>query len=162
MPSAAWQLRDRRVWNFTTNQVLKFIVREGDATREVLRQTNGEWTAGKGWTRVVNPFLDEMAFQFGELNVEAWIARGESARAKFGFSTNSPQLSVELRGEKPQTLTLEFGGLSPLLVPYALTVIDGEPAIFEFPWGLYVDVQSYFNLAPPPGTPRARNAPPNP
>jgi hypothetical protein len=162
MPSAAWQLRDRRVWNFTTNQVLKFIVREGGAPREVLRPPNGEWTAGQGWTHGVNPFLDEMAFQLGELNAEAWIARGDSARARFGFSTNSTQLSVELRGEKPQTLTLEFGGLSPLRLPYALTMLDGQPAIFEFPWGLYVDVQRYFNLAPPPGTSRALNVSPTP
>jgi len=160
LPSAAWQLREHRVWNFTTNQVLKFIVREGDATREVLRQPNGEWKEGQGWTRDINPFaLEEMALQLGELNAVAWIARGESARTKMGFSTNGTQLSVELRGEKPLTLTLEFGGLSPLRLPYALTTVEGQPAIFEFPWRLYVDVQSYFNLAPPPGFFRTPNAP---
>jgi hypothetical protein len=160
MPSAAWQLRDHRVWNFTTNQVAKFIVREGDSTREVLREPNAEWKPGKGWTRDVNPFaLEEIAVQLGDLNAVAWLARGESARGKFGFSINSTQLSVELRGEKPQTLTLEFGGLSPLRLPYALTVVDGQPAIFEFPWRLYADMQSYFNLAPPPGTARRPNTP---
>jgi hypothetical protein len=162
LPSAAWQLRDRRVWNFTTNQVSKFMVREGDATREVVRQPNGDWKPGTGWTYDVNPFLDQLAYQLGELNVEAWIARGESARVQFGFTTNSTQISVELRGEKPQTLTLEFGGLSPLRMQYALTTIDGQPAVFEFPWGLQVDVQSYFHLPPPPGTRRAANATPRP
>lgn len=160
LPSAAWQLREHRVWNFNTNQVAKFVVREAGETREVLRQPNGEWKAGPGWTRDVNPFaLEEMAVQFGELNAVAWIARGEGARAKWGFTTNSTQLSVELRGDKPQTLTLEFGGLSPLRLPYALTALDGQPAVFEFPWRLYVDVQSYFNLAPPAGFIRTPGTP---
>ena len=159
LPSAAWQLREHRVWNFTTNQVAKFIVREADGNREVLRQPNGDWKAGPGWTRDVNPFaLEEMAHQLGELNAEAWIARGESARARFGFTTNSAQLSVELRGEKPETLTLEFVR-SPWGLFYALTTLDGQPAVFQFPWRLYVDVQSYFNLAPPAGFIRTPNTP---
>jgi hypothetical protein len=78
-----------------------------------------------------------------------WMARGESARTQFGFPPNPPQLTVELRGEKPQTLVIEFGGQSPWLLPYALTTIDGQPTVFEFPWPLYADLQRYFALAVP-------------
>lgn len=150
LPTAPWQLRDHRVWNFTTNQIARLIVRQDGSTREVLRQPNGEWAAGLGWTGEVNPFaLEEIAFRLGELNSVAWVARGETVRAQFGFTTNSPSITVEVRGEKPQMLTLEFGGLSPLRLPYALTPFGGQPSVFEFPWTLYMDLQRYFHLAPP-------------
>jgi len=148
MPGAAWQFRDHRVWNFTTNQVAKVSVKQDGTIREVVRQPSGEWLSTKG--DEVNPFaLEETTRALGELQAVMWIARGENARAKFGFDANSPQFTVELRGEKPQSFTIEFGGLSPLRLPYALTTIDGQPAVFEFPWTLYADMQRYFHLAAP-------------
>ncbi len=150
MPGAAWQFRDHRVWTFTTNQVVRVAVKQGDSVREVIRQPNGEWIATKGWTGDVNPFaLEETTRALGDLQAIMWLARGESAREKFGFTPDAPQFTVELRGEKPQLLTMEFGGLSPLRLPYALTMVDGQPTIFEFPWTLYADLQRYFHLAVP-------------
>jgi hypothetical protein len=145
MPAEAWQFRDHRVWRFATNQVAKITVQEGNETREVLRQTNGEWVVVKGFANEPNPFaLEEVALGLGDLRALMWVARGESARARFGAPT--AQLSVELRGEKPQVLTVEFVGRSPLLTPYGLVVIDGQPTVFEFPWTLYGDLQRYLNL----------------
>jgi hypothetical protein len=148
MPAEAWQLRDHRVWNFTTNQIGRITLTQDDTVREVMRQPTGEWVAVKGFTRDVNPFaLEELGFKLGLLNAVSWIARGAEARANFGFNSNSARLSIALRGEKPQTLQLQFGGLSPLRLPYALVELDGQPTIFEFPWQLYVDLQ-IANLAP--------------
>ena len=134
-------------------------VQQDGEVHEVIRQTNGDWVAVKGVDPNLNPFaLEEFALRLGELNAVAWLARGESVRAQFGFTTNVAVLSVELRGEKPQTLTVEFGGQSPLLQQYGLTMLDGQPSVFEFPWPLYYDLQRYFHLAPPSGhlrTPRA-------
>lgn len=150
MPGAAWQLRDHRVWNFTTNQLVKITVTQEGNVREALRQPNGQWVGVKGFeTAELNPFaMEEVAVQLGDLNALMWVARGEAARAKFGFTTNTARLSVELRGEKPQTLTVEFGALSPLLRPYALTMINGQPYVFEFPWTIFADLQRYFGLSP--------------
>ena len=40
----------------------------------------------------------------------------------------------------------------------ALTTIGGQPAVFEFPWTLYVDLQRYFTLAQPAGGNRTPDA----
>ena len=150
MPGAAWQFRDHRVWNFTTNQVVRIAVKQGGSVREVIRQPNGDWISAKGWPGEPNPFaLEETTRALGDLAAVMWLARGESVREKFGFAADAPQFTVELRGEKPQLLTLEFGGLSPLRLPYALTMIDGQPTVFEFPWTLYANLQRYFHLAVP-------------
>ena len=151
MPTAAWQFREHRLWNFSTNQVARIMAKQDGVVREVIRETNNTWIAVRGWTTDINPFaLEETARSLGELTAQAWMARGEEARAAFGFDANSPQLTVELRGEKPQSLTVQFGALSPLRIPYALTTLDGQPAVFEFPWVLWAGLQSYFNLAAPP------------
>lgn len=145
MPGEAWQLRDHRIWKFATNQVAKITVKEGGEVREVLRQPAGEWVAVKGFAPEVNPFaLEEVALGLGDLHALMWVARGESVRARFGPPVS--EVSVELRGEKPQVLTVEFVGRSPLLNPYGLVVIDGQPVVFEFPWTLYADLQRYLNL----------------
>jgi len=150
MPAAVWQLRDHRVWSFTTNQVTRIMIRQGNATNEVIRQPNGEWTAGTGWTGDVNPFaLEEITYRLGDLQAFSWMGRGDKARSQFGFTPSDPQISVELRGEKPQTMTLDFGGLSPLGLPYASTSLAGQTMVFMFPWPLYVDLQRYFHLGPP-------------
>ena len=150
MPVAPWQFRAHRIWNFTTNQVARIEVRQGDNVREVIRQTNNEWVGTKGWATVPNPFaMEEVARGLGELSAVMWMARGETARTQFGFPPNPPKVLVELRGEKPQTFTVEFGGKSPWLLPYALTTVDGQPTVFEFPWPLYADLQRYFGIAVP-------------
>lgn len=160
MPRAAWQFREQRIWRFNTNQVSKItVIQDGDA-REVIRQPDGEWVRVKGVAEV-NPFaFEELAWHLGELSALMWLDRGEAARARYGFTTNAPRLLVELRGEKPQVLTIEFGGRSPLLRPYALAAIDGQPTVFEFPWPLYADLQRYFNLAPTDVNRRLPNIPP--
>jgi len=156
MPGAAWQFRDHRIWNFTTNQVARIIVRQGDATREVVRQPDSNWTPGAGWTGDVNPFaLEETTLRLGQLSAVMWLGRGENVREKFGFAPGDPQVTIELRGENPPSLTVEFGGRSPLLLPYALVTIEGQPLVFEFPWTLYGDLQRYLHLPAPASNPRA-------
>jgi hypothetical protein len=156
LPGAAWQFHDHRIWNFTTNQVARITVRQGETTREVVRQPNGDWIASKGWVGEVNPLAaEETTWRLGQLRADMWLGRGESAKEKFGFGANSAQVTVELRGEKPQSLTVEFGErVSPLQLPYALTTVDGQPTVFEFPWQLYGDLQRYLQLPAPPRRPR--------
>lgn len=150
MPTAAWQFREHRIWNFTTNQVVSISVHQGATTRQVIRQPSGQWIEVKGWTKPINPFaMEEVARGLGELTATMWVGKGEGVRERFGFGPNPVRFVVELAGEKPQTLTVEFGGVSPMRLPYALTMVEGQPMVFEFPWVLYADLQRYFELAVP-------------
>jgi hypothetical protein len=142
MPAAAWQLRDHRVWSFTTNQVLRVSAKEGNRTRQLARQPNGAWVSTTG---EADPFgIDETVFRLGEFRAVAWVARGEAALAKYGFTPDNYRLSVEIKdNEKTRTLNLQFAGLTPLQLPYAATLVGGEPWVFEFPWSLDLDLQRY-------------------
>ena len=148
LPSAAWQLRDRRVWSFTTNEVSRVSIRHNGYTRQLIRSPAGEWNFTAGG--FVNSFaVEETLHQLGELRAAVWVAKGDGERARYGFTEDGHKLVIELsNGDKPRVLTLEFGGRAPSQFPYALATVDGESWIFEFPLKLSFEVAR--DLSNPP------------
>lgn len=146
LPREAWQLRDRRVWSFTTNDISRVTIRYNDRTRTLQRSGAGSWSiaGGEGILSSVNPVLEEIMFRLGNLYAGVWVARGEEKRAALGFTGNTSKITIELRnGEKPQTRFIELGrpGISPTGLPYALTEIDGQTWFFEIaPATLYFEI----------------------
>ena len=150
LPSSAWQLRDHRVWNFTTNQVTRVTIRQHGQTRQMVRAPNSDWSLAPGSTGDINPWaLEEIMYRLGEFEAVTWVARGEEGRVRHGFTGTGHTISIELKsGDKLQTLTMDFGGLSLLRLPYASTVVDGQRWVFEFPWPLYAEIQRQLSLPP--------------
>jgi len=151
LPSAGWQLRERRIWNFTEGDLARVTIRQGGKTRAMLRAGTNSWAFAPGSQGVINEFaVEETAHRFGELTATEWSAHGDAAReARFGFTTNSLALSFELkRGEK---LDVEFGDEAPSGYRYARVTLEGDPWVFECSLGLYQLVLTY--LAIPPTVP---------
>jgi hypothetical protein len=150
LPRAAWQLRDRRVWSFTTNQVTRVTVKHNKQQRTLVRNANGGWALAPGSEGViVSDAVEEALYQLGELRAAVWVARGDEQRSQFGFNGEGYTLVIDLKnGEKPLQLTLEFGGRAPSSFPYATTMVDGQSWIFEFPLVLYLELMR--DLSNPP------------
>lgn len=145
LPRETWQLRDRQVWSFTTNDIAKITVTHHGKSRTLQRSAAGTWSIaeGAGIVPSTNPALEETLFRLGTLKAGVWVDRGENKRAPYGFTGDPSMITIELKnGEKPQTRFVEFGrpGQSPTLLPYALTELDGQTWIFEFPKDLYIQV----------------------
>ena len=152
LPSAAWQLRDRRVWSFSTNQVAKVSLRHRGYTREFLRAPSGEWSLAPGTQGIINTFaLEEMLFRLGELRAASWVARGDEHRSQYAFADNGYRLAIELRlGDRTRTLALEFSTRPPAPYPLALAVVDGQTWIFEFPPQLFTEMVNHISNPPLP------------
>ena len=146
LPREAWQLRDRRVWSFTTNDISRVTIRYNDRSRTLQRSSAGSWSIaeGEGILSSVNPVLEEIMFRLGNLHAGVWVARGEEKRAALGFTGNTSKITIELKnGEKPQTRFIELGrpGISPTGLPYAMTEIDGQTWFYEIaPATLYFEI----------------------
>jgi hypothetical protein len=142
LPRAAWQLRDRRVWSFTTNQVTRLAVTHNGYTRQMVRNGNSAWALAPGSEGViVSEAIEEALYRLGELRAAMWVAPRDDQRSAFGFNGEGYRLAIDLKnGDKPQTLSLEFGGRAPSLYPYAMTAVDGQNWIFEFPLQLYLEL----------------------
>ena len=152
LPYAVWQLRERRVWSFTTNQISRVKVRHLGLTKTIQRSPTGSWGFIEGSQGIIIPGpLEEMMFRLGELRASAWVAQGTENKGNYGFRDTGDQITFELRnGDRPRTLVLEFGDDNTRRAatgfPYAMSVADGQTLIFEFPPALYIDLlRNLFN-----------------
>ena len=141
LPSAPWQLRDRRVWTFATNQVTKVAFHYEGQVRELLRSPAGEWSFAPGSQGVFSSeALEKLMLQLGGLRAGRWIARGDDYRDRLGFTAKGQKLVIQTKvGEQARTATLEFGGRSSAQIPYALANVDGQIWVFEFPVALFYE-----------------------
>jgi hypothetical protein len=144
-PTAPWQLRERRLWRFSENDVTRVQIRQGGNVRELIRGGTNSWGLAPGSQGDINTFgVEETVHRLGELAATAWISPGDEDREKYGFSTNGLSLTVELKnGERN---SVEFGDTSETQYPYAAAVLDGQTWIFQFPIPLYQFVLSYLAL----------------
>ena len=145
LPAAGWQLRDRRIWNFTTNDVARLVIQQDGRTRQVNRNGPFSWSLAEGSNGIINDLaFEETVNELGHLSAGAWTARGEQSRARYGFTEKGHRFSVELKsGEK---LTVEFGAEAPSGFRYAAVTLDGGLWIFEFPPALYQHVAGYLAI----------------
>lgn len=149
LPAAPWQLRERRIWNFTENEVVRLVLQQGEKRSELRRTGTNSWVFAPGSQGIINAFaVEETVHRFGELAATAWVGRGESQREPFGIgAANNLVLTFELKNGVKHGI--EFGGMSPENYPYAAVAIDGETWLFEFPIALHQLM--LFALGPPPG-----------
>jgi len=136
LPTAAFELRDRRIWNFSTNQVTGLTIEFKGKTYKFQRNSRGQLSLTADSQGILHPsVLDEALFRLGQLTSMAWIACGKIDPAQYGFSNPPHKLSIQVNsGDKPQTLTVQFGAQSLSGGPYALVDLDGRPTVFDFPF----------------------------
>lgn len=139
LPKASWQLRDRRVWNFESNDVMKITVRQAGSTRKMMRDLNGEWTFVPGSKGQISPdTLEYTLHRLGRLTAYFWDDVGDANLEQYGFRETDYSIELEVkRLSGTEKLKLDFGKRSPYLQPYAMVMLDGRRWIFEFPAELY-------------------------
>ena len=137
LPSSSWQFRERRIWNISTNDLDRAIVRQKGKVRQLKRNGPHSWALITQGT-INDLAVEEAVSGLCQLTAAFWVAQGEQDRARYGFTEKSDQITLELKnGDK---MTVEFGGAAPSGLPYAAVRLDGTLWIFEFPLGLYQDV----------------------
>ncbi|HMP81792.1 MAG TPA: DUF4340 domain-containing protein [Verrucomicrobiota bacterium] len=145
LPDAAWQLRERRLWNFNEDAVARLIIKQNGKTRELIRHGTNSWSFAPGSQGVINEFaVEEAANRFGELAVTQWVARGNEYREPYGIGSQDHSITLVLKNG--QRASVEFGRMAPTRYPYAATMLDGETWVFEFPFALYQLVNSYLSI----------------
>ena len=145
LPDAPWQLRDRQIWKFSENDVARAIIRHDGKVRQITRNGPHDWALAPGSQGIINDLaIEETVRALCQLKTDEWIAIGSENRPAFGFATNGLSLTLELKnGEKA---TVEFGGETPAMIPFAGVTIENQWWIFKFPLLLFRDIQSYLSI----------------
>ena len=148
----AFEFRSHRVWNFSETNVASLTVRQAGQSRTLLRAGTNSWSLAPGSQGLINPLaVEETVHRLGELDADGWVARNLSAPESFGFTTNGPQLTIELKNA--DKLVLDFGGVVPQQPKvFAAVTLDGERWVMVFPAALTQLVATY--LTNPQETPK--------
>lgn len=150
LPRASWQFRDRRIWNFSSNEVVSVTIHQKGQERNIIRNAKGDWSFAPGSQGIINTFsFDEALYRLGDLKAVFWTSLDEKNPERFGFKEADHQITIELkRGDKTETLSLEFGGFSEFGTRYSAIMLNGARAVFEFPWPLFFEVQDSLTIPP--------------
>ncbi|MEO8426150.1 MAG: DUF4340 domain-containing protein [Verrucomicrobiota bacterium] len=150
LPRSAYQMRDRRIWNFAPSNVVSVTIFQQGQTRKLLRQPNGMWLLSPPDKGNINPFSPEVTVQdLGRLRAESWIGSGDLMPKGYGFAEEAHTISIEvLANGQTQTFTVEFGKMNLRQNRYAATRLEGHRMIFEFPRQVYEGVLRDFTVAP--------------
>lgn len=142
--AASVQFRERRIWDFSETNVDAVTIRDGVKERKMLRKAQYEWTLAPGSQGIIEPLSTEETVRgLCHLAATAWVTRGETSRAAFGF-TNNHSITLELKnGDK---VVMEFGRESPSSFPYGGVTLNGEFWVFEYPLLLCRDALSYLKV----------------
>jgi hypothetical protein len=151
LPESAWEFRDRRIWRFNEADVAQITIHQDGRTRQIVRNGANKWSLAPGSQGIVNPpALEETTHRLGELTAAGWVGRNVTEPEKYGWTTNSLQIIVELKNGEKQTV--DFGTELPQAhTALAAVMLDGERWVFVFPPVLYQLVT--FCLTIPANTP---------
>jgi len=137
-----WQLQDRAVWSFASNQVAAVTVEFDGRSRRLARAADGRWSeGGQPVDDVRNVALDETMFRLGRLRAEQWVHLGADRLPLYGISETRHRVTVELAGPPARTNVVTLGFMPQGRNPWA-AVTDPrtrQPLVFEFPRVLFMD-----------------------
>jgi hypothetical protein len=155
LPRAAYELRDRRLWQFTTNDVLGVTLMIGGTTNRLVRSPRGQWSIAPGSQGMVNTFaMEEALHRLGTLRARFWVARGLETLEDYGIPQREHRLAIDLSREgATETLRLAFGATSPSGGPYAATLLEGDATVFECPLDVFYPYDEAVRTMMPPGSP---------
>jgi hypothetical protein len=150
LPASGIALRERRIWSFTEDKVLWVSVRQSGVSRKLLHRGPNSWALAEdsqGIIDITDQFETEAAIgELGALLASSWVAVGDQARAKYGFTDNGTRISLGMAGGTPPTLDLDLGGWSPRKLRYGAVQMDGQTWVFEIPADVLQHIVPYLKI----------------
>jgi hypothetical protein len=145
LPAKGLEFRDRRIWNFSVSNVLEVTVHQGGRTRQLLRGGANDWMIAQGSQGMINPLaVEETVMEIGQLTASGWLDCNFKDPKDYGLSTNSPQVSVELKDG--QKFTVDFGAALPSQTAIAAVTLDGDRWAFVFPPVVFQMIVAYLAI----------------
>jgi len=149
LPEAYWQLRDRAIWHFESNEVVAIDIHQRGGHLRYTRDEHNQWTLPPGSSGfIVQPGIEKTLYRLGQLRAIFWSGYGDDHLERFGFDKTDYQIAFEIKqGGQMETNTIQFGAPAlPLPHPYASVMRNGRRLIFEFPVDVYSNVVEYLGI----------------
>jgi hypothetical protein len=146
LPEAGWEFRDRRIWNFSEDDVAQITLHQNGRTRQVVHTGPNKWSLAPGSQGIINPpAIEETAHRLGELAAYAWFERNMTEPETLGWNTNNLQITVELKNGAKCTVDF-IRDLPQAQTALAAVTLDSERWAFVFPPTLCQFVLNYLTI----------------
>ena len=148
LPHAAFQVRDRRILQYSVTNLTGVTFRQKGNTFGLARSQNGSWSLPKEYQgKLELSAVLEILHRLGQVEVMSWIGRGDELMKRLGFEESGYELRIEtLVGSNPSLRWLRFGRRTPSGNVYAAVSIEGEWIVFEFPTSIFTDVTTFLTV----------------
>ena len=160
LPSISWEMRERRIWDYSTNDIASVTIQQAGRVRQVMRKGANDWSLAPGSQGVINVLgVEEAVRGLCQLAAVAWMARGDESRARYGFAENGPRLTLELKNGEQGVGRVQRPGLPQFAVcsghagRAALDFSVSDLALrlrAEIPFGAFQALKAEFPKAPRP------------
>jgi hypothetical protein len=146
LPEAAWEFRDRRIWDFNVDDVAQITIHQGGKTRQLVHNGPDKWSLAAGSQGFVEgKYIEQSVERFRQLAAVGWVARNFTEPERYGFGTNNLQITFELKSGGKDTV--DFGAeFAQAQTALAAVTLDGERWAFVFPPVLYQFALSYLSI----------------
>ena len=148
LPQESWQFRARRIFTFSSNEVVSVAVHQKGKDRKFIRNPAGVWSFAPGSQGIINPFaFDEALLRLGTLKAAFWVAPDVKDPERFGIKEADHRITIEVkRGGEMLNYVVDLGAFTEFKTRYAAFNLHGARTIFEFPWPLFVEVQDCLTI----------------
>lgn len=147
LPARGLDLRLRRIWNFDTTNVVRFIISSDGGVRTLDHAGNYSWPPANipgsvGITDSAKGFyIEELVENLGQLTAQYWVGPAGPDLTQYGITDKSMRLTLNLNDGS--TRTVDFGGPVRGGGRFgAVTLPDGKKWIFVLgpdDWGHFDD-----------------------
>jgi hypothetical protein len=149
LPTASAEMRERQIWNLSTNDVAGATIRQQGRVRRIIRNGPHDWSLAPGSQGVINVLgVDETVSGLCQLAAVAWVACGDQYLARYGFADNSDRVTLELKDGKK--VSVDISSRASPDFPVAAVTLDGQPWIFQVPTWLYDYVRRFLSVPASP------------
>ena len=136
LPASSWELRQRRLWTLSTNDLAGVTLRESGRTRRLLRHGPYSWSLAPGSQGIIEELaVDETVRQLVQASVSAWAAYNPPSLAPYGIADDAYQVTLNLKSGGEETI--RFGAQAPSGEVYAAFRFGADQWVGEFPAWLY-------------------------
>lgn len=143
LPQAAFEFRDRQIWDFPASNVVSIAITQRGETRKLSRDSARLWNADL----VAHEAMEEIVHRLGQLTADDWVAEGEERLPRFSIFPDAYRIALEVvEGQNTRTFAVDFS-TRPTLYRYAAVTIENDrKVIFKFPTALFALVEQHLNI----------------
>lgn len=147
LPTYAWELRDRKIWNFDAQEVARLKWTHPNQAARIWQRSGAVWQIGNtSLGEVESAVLNECLYRLSKVMAEYWTSRDPDAGARYDIGHHA-RIEIEFKDDNPMSpKILKWGKITSRGHRYAESEVDGESTIFEFPGALYLQLRQVFGL----------------